>query len=334
MHPVNSLIMSNEYPLITCCLLTYNNERYVNEAVNSVLNQTYSPLEIIISDDNSKDRSFELVEEIIKNYKGPHKVILNKNTVNMGLCAHLNKVISMASGYYIIGCAGDDVSVKDRVQKVYDHIANTNIKYLNTAFYVLNADKATDNSIHTKNSNNTSDIIGYLKNPDVLGATVAFSKDLFHVFGNLGADNFIEDNVLAFRGFLLKSVSYLNEPTVYYRVHSANLSSSQSHQDNTYLKKRFDKWYPAKEKMYGQFLRDLKTARDKQLVTSAEFIQMERIIYGLIDQNALSYQLDLYWLKSLEQANILSLSYNAVKAGLSLKFIAWRILKRIRAGIY
>jgi glycosyltransferase involved in cell wall biosynthesis len=326
--------MNNHHPLITCCLLTYNNEKYVKEAVNSVLNQTYSPLEIIISDDNSKDRSFELAEEIIKDYKGPHKVIMNRNPVNMGLCAHLNKVVSMASGYFLIGCAGDDVSLHDRVQKVYDHIANTNIKYLNTAFYVLNADKPADNSIHTKNSENTSDIIRFLKQPDVLGATVAFSKEVFQVFGNLGEDNFIEDNVLAFRGFLLKAVSYLNEPTVRYRVHSANLSSARpAVEDKDYIKRRFDKWYPAKEKMYGQFLRDLKTARDKQLVTSVEFTQMEKIILGLIDQNALSYQLDLYWLKSLKQANILSLSYNAVKAGLPLKFIAWRILKRIRAGI-
>ena len=50
-----------EFPLVTFALFTYNQERYVREAVEGVLAQTYEPLEIIISDDCSTDMTFSII---------------------------------------------------------------------------------------------------------------------------------------------------------------------------------------------------------------------------------------------------------------------------------
>ncbi len=63
-------------PLLTFILLAYNQERYIAEAVEGALGQTYSPLEIILSDDCSGDRTFELMKEAADEYRGPHEVIV------------------------------------------------------------------------------------------------------------------------------------------------------------------------------------------------------------------------------------------------------------------
>ena len=71
--------MKEHKPLISFILITYNQEDFVRDALDGAFNQTYSPLEIIIADDGSKDNTVKVIEDAIANYKGPHKVILHHN---------------------------------------------------------------------------------------------------------------------------------------------------------------------------------------------------------------------------------------------------------------
>ena len=90
------------------------------------MQQTYSPLEIIISDDCSSDATFEIAKQIIKSYKGNHKIILNKNDKNLGIGAHFSKVYdTIATGDLLIGLGGDDFAKDNHaayaVGKMEDH---------------------------------------------------------------------------------------------------------------------------------------------------------------------------------------------------------------------
>jgi glycosyltransferase involved in cell wall biosynthesis len=58
--------MSDDKPLLTLAMFAYNHERFIAEAVRGALRQTYSPLEIIISDDCSTDRTFEIIQSEIQ----------------------------------------------------------------------------------------------------------------------------------------------------------------------------------------------------------------------------------------------------------------------------
>ena len=62
-----------ERPLVTFALLAYNQERFVREAVRAAFEQTYRPLEIILSDDCSQDGTFEVLMNMAQSYTGPHK---------------------------------------------------------------------------------------------------------------------------------------------------------------------------------------------------------------------------------------------------------------------
>ena len=103
-------------PLATLFITSYNQEAYVGAAIDGAFAQTYAPLEIVMSDDASADRTFEIMREKAAAYRGPHRIVLNRNEKNLGIVPHVEKVMSLASGEIIVENAGDDVSVPHRVE--------------------------------------------------------------------------------------------------------------------------------------------------------------------------------------------------------------------------
>jgi glycosyltransferase involved in cell wall biosynthesis len=110
--PVTQL---EERPLVTFALFAYNQEKYIREAVEGAFAQTYEPLEIILSDDCSTDRTFEIMQEMAEVYRGPHHVVARQSTVNRGLGLHIRDVVEILNGAYVVVAAGDDVSLATRV---------------------------------------------------------------------------------------------------------------------------------------------------------------------------------------------------------------------------
>ena len=78
--------------LISFFALTYNQEKYIEDSLKGLFSQTYSPLEIIISDDCSTDKTFEIIQKFVSEYKGPNKVIINRNEKNLGLIKHFTLI--------------------------------------------------------------------------------------------------------------------------------------------------------------------------------------------------------------------------------------------------
>ena len=98
-------------PRFSFLMITYNQEKYIADALNSALAQDYPDLEIVISDDCSKDRTFEIATEIAKNYHGPHKIILNRNEPNLGIGGNFYKAYTLSSGEWLFMAAGGDLSL-------------------------------------------------------------------------------------------------------------------------------------------------------------------------------------------------------------------------------
>lgn len=99
-------------PKISVIMPAYNAEKYIAEAIDSILGQTYGDFEFIILNDCSKDRT----EEIILSYTDPRIVYL-KNEKNMGVAATLNRGLSAAKGEYIARMDADDISLSMRFEK-------------------------------------------------------------------------------------------------------------------------------------------------------------------------------------------------------------------------
>lgn len=97
-------------PLVSVVLPVYNGEKYLNEAIDSILNQTFTDFEFIILNDGSTDET----EEIILSYADP-RIRYVKNETNLQIVKTLNKGISLAKGKYIARTDADDFSLPHRL---------------------------------------------------------------------------------------------------------------------------------------------------------------------------------------------------------------------------
>ena len=103
---------SNSNPTISVVMPVYNGEEYLCEAIDSILNQTYTDFEFIILNDGSTDKT----EEIILSYSDP-RIVYVKNDVNLQITKTLNRGIALARGRYIARMDADDISLSTRFEK-------------------------------------------------------------------------------------------------------------------------------------------------------------------------------------------------------------------------
>lgn len=99
--------------LISILMPTYNVEKFVEKAVISIINQTYKNFELIIVDDCSTDRTYEILEKLAM---GNNRIKLFRNDTNSKICKTLNKAFYYARGKYIGRMDGDDISTPERFE--------------------------------------------------------------------------------------------------------------------------------------------------------------------------------------------------------------------------
>ena len=102
----------NLIPTISVIMPVYNCFDYIQEAINSILNQTFSDFELIIIDDYSSDGTVDL----IKKFNDP-RIKLTVKSVNSGISNSLNYGLKIAKGKYIARMDGDDISFPDRFER-------------------------------------------------------------------------------------------------------------------------------------------------------------------------------------------------------------------------
>lgn len=101
-------------PLVSVICLSYNHARYIHEALGSVYQQDYAPVEIVIVDDHSLDDSRERIDELTRGRSGIQKIYLDRN---LGNCRAFNVGLMASNGAYIIDLAADDVLMPDRIRE-------------------------------------------------------------------------------------------------------------------------------------------------------------------------------------------------------------------------
>ena len=105
-------VSMKEKPRVTVLMSVYNGEKYLREAIDSILGQTFKDFEFLILDDGSTDSS----AEIIRSYSDP-RIRLIQNEKNIGLTRSLNKGLKLANAQYIARMDADDISLPERLEK-------------------------------------------------------------------------------------------------------------------------------------------------------------------------------------------------------------------------
>ena len=108
-------------PLVSVIIPLYNAEQYIHEAVQSIVNQTYQNIEIIIIDDGSVDKSKDIVQSISSS-----KITYIQNEHNIGVSRTRNRGFELAKGKYIALMDADDISISTRLEKQVKFLENHN----------------------------------------------------------------------------------------------------------------------------------------------------------------------------------------------------------------
>ena len=216
----------DDLPLISVVMPVYNAEKYLAEAIESILTQTYTKFEFLIFNDGSKDKSVQIVNEYAQKDK---RIVFFDCKENGGLIQRLNDGIDNAKGKYIARMDNDDISLPTRFEEQVQFMeANEDIGICGTYFDVFEKNSnaimlhiqhpITDNQI--KLSLLTQCVIGH---PTVMARTELLKNNLYSLEYNAA-----EDYELWAR--LVLKTKFYNLPKVLllYRWHGQNMSLKQS----------------------------------------------------------------------------------------------------------
>ena len=220
------------HPLVSVIMSVYNGEKYLVQAIDSILNQTYQNFEFIIIDDCSTDNSSHILQEYAQK---DSRIKIIKKEVNQGLkgfIKNLNLGISLAKGKYIARMDADDISLPERFQKQVDFLEN------NPEITLVGAQL---NLINEQNKI-TGEAIAALQHRDIV-KRITSQIQLFHPVIMFRKDQNIQyrEKFLYCEDYDLylnlitqgKKLANLNEKLLHYRI----LESSISRKGDNFVKK-------------------------------------------------------------------------------------------------
>ena len=250
-------------PLVSYVLTAYNCEHFIRSAIQSALNQTYSPLEIVLSDDCSTDATFDIMKEMAESYSGPHKIILNRNEVNLGITKHMNKAyLELATGEYIVAAHGDDVSIPERTSLSMKYLlSNPDITAVSGGLraVIVNQDGSEVYAANHSAIVQTTHTYDFNSLANIPAPSRCFKRSVMTTFGPLQDWCPTEDELITFRALMLGKNVFLPDIMVTYRKHRHSNSNPDQFQR-----------FPL-EKILEQQIMDMKLGIKLNLITNDDY---------------------------------------------------------------
>jgi glycosyltransferase involved in cell wall biosynthesis len=216
-----------ERPFVSFIVVAYNQERFIHDALQSAIAQTYDPLEIILSDDCSTDRTFEIIRDEVRAYCGPHLITINRNDKNLGLAGNINRAFELASGQFFVLQGGDDISLPHRTAELVRRWLNGDrpVDLVCSYFEEIDVDGKPTGFIKknvTFVPDTTQDVLQWACG--ATGACAAYSRRLYDKYGPLDKHVISEDWVYSFRAWVESGIGLVEQPLVLHRTHAGSLS--------------------------------------------------------------------------------------------------------------
>ncbi|MDM8203642.1 glycosyltransferase [Faecalicoccus acidiformans] len=171
--------MKNEIPLISVIVPVYNVEKYLSQCIYSILNQTYSNLEIILVNDGSTDNSYEQC----LNFKRQFNNIEVVNKANGGLSSARNVGINHARGKYISFVDSDDTIDSNMIQTLYDYITEYKAEISACGYKMIYSNKVIDivdgNEVKVYSKSEALFAMLKVNNLGMIVCNKLFKRDLF-----------------------------------------------------------------------------------------------------------------------------------------------------------
>jgi len=192
----------------------YNAEKYIYDSVESILNQTYKDLEILIIDDGSTDKTVSIINRFTDSRI---RIYLNEHS---GIISQLNFGIEKASGSYIARMDADDISINTRLMEQINYLISVkDIGIVGTNYYLIDEQSRI---ICYKKMPETNDEIKFMKPilDSILHPTIMLRRSVFDIAGKYNNDYlYSEDDEFFLRSFSKGITMYnIQKPLFKYRI--------------------------------------------------------------------------------------------------------------------
>ncbi|MGM8213831.1 glycosyltransferase family 2 protein [Virgibacillus sp. W0430] len=199
--------------LVSVIMPAYNSERFIKNAIISVLDQTYSNIELIVIDDGSKDNTAEIIQQMSK--QDP-RIQFIKNEVNLGVSESRNKGIHVASGDWIAFLDSDDIWEKSKIERQMKYADEASAEFLFTgSSYISESDIPYRGIFEIPNQVSYKELLSQ----NVITCSSVLLKKHFFDQIKMEKDEMHEDYAVWLRVLKTGVVAHgINEPLLIYRI--------------------------------------------------------------------------------------------------------------------
>lgn len=224
-------------------MATYNGEKYIREQLNSILNQTVSVDEIIVSDDNSTDLTIKIIEEI---KDSRISIIYNKSK---GYVSNFENALENATGDYIFLADQDDIWDEKKVEVIIPLFEEYDL--INHDGYIVdkNGEKLFKDSYFEIMKSRKGIIKNIIRNT-YLGCCMAFKREVLEKALRFSSKNVIHDIWLGIVAEKFGKVIFLEKKLLKYRRHGENASFSTEKSKRKFSEKIISRFYLIKNILF------------------------------------------------------------------------------------
>lgn len=252
----------NTAPKISLIMSVYNGEAYLEEAIESVLNQTFRDFELIIINDCSTDGTSEILDSFADR---DNRVKVYTNEVNLKLPSSLNKAITFAQGKYIARMDADDICLPDRLQKQYTFMENNpSVALSSCRFMTLKNGIVSSGGCGGKCDNESLKALLLVTNP-ILHPGIIAKADAIRSLGYDKNFTCTEDMELWTRFVMAGyNIEILPEYLMIYRLHDKQITE-------TTLEKQHNEVVAIQKNYYGKLLETMDCEKEEFYIKGIYF---------------------------------------------------------------
>lgn len=233
--------------LVSVLIPAYNHENYIQETIESIINQTYPNIELIILDDGSKDKTWERITELKPKCENRFVKIHFETKQNEGTCITLNKLLKLSSGEFVYIIASDDLAKPQAIEKevkiLQDNpdyaLAVGDNEYVDSmGKQIFRTQKAFTSNIKNAKYKTVKEFLSSKLKIDFLSDDFGsyktlykenyipngylIRKNIFETIGNFTKNAPLEDFWLMLQISKYKKMKYIDEILFSYRIHDTN----------------------------------------------------------------------------------------------------------------
>lgn len=219
--------------MVSIVMATYNGDKYLDEQIESIISSTYQDFKLYIYDDGSKDSTMEILESYKRQY--PDKIYVSQNHTNLGVTQNFLHAINRTTADYVMLCDQDDVWKSDKIARTLKRIRQMEIQFgKNLPMAVFTDAHVVDSNLNMLQESffrsgrlnpRLTDLSHLLMENKLIGCTVMINGALRKVLQGscIPQHARFHDGWLGLIASSLGKVSFIKEPTLFYRQHEANL---------------------------------------------------------------------------------------------------------------